>query len=82
MKVRGALRRMCLSCKIVRRGKKCFVICGADPKHKQRQGFATAAGAGAREAECAACGCGCGGAEAAGARATEMLAALPRAQMQ
>ncbi len=30
---------------MVRRGKKVFVICSADPRHKQRQGFSTLAGA-------------------------------------
>jgi ribosomal protein L36 len=45
MKVRVALRKMCKSCKTVVRGGRCYVICSADPKHKQRQGFASAASA-------------------------------------
>lgn len=32
---------MCSSCRIVKRGKKVFVVCKENPKHKQRQGFAT-----------------------------------------
>jgi len=41
MKVRGSLRKLCASCKIVRRGKKTYVICSETPRHKQRQGFST-----------------------------------------
>jgi ribosomal protein L36 len=78
MKVRGALRRMCASCKMVRRGKKCYVICSSDPKHKQRQGFATAVLAGLSASErsigCAACGCGCNE-----AHSMSLLHSLPRA---
>ena len=44
MKVRGSLRRICGSCKLVKRGKKVFVVCTSSPKHKQRQGFSTLAG--------------------------------------
>jgi large subunit ribosomal protein L36 len=43
MKVRGAIKKFCGSCKMVRRGKRVYVICSADPKHKQRQGFSTLA---------------------------------------
>ena len=38
MKVRSSVRRMCSSCKIVRRRGVVRVICNADPRHKQRQG--------------------------------------------
>ena len=38
MKVRSSVRRMCSSCKIVRRAGVLRVICSADPRHKQRQG--------------------------------------------
>lgn len=38
MKVRSSVRRMCGSCKMVRRRGVLRVICGADPRHKQRQG--------------------------------------------
>jgi large subunit ribosomal protein L36 len=50
MKVRGSLRKLCGSCKIVRRGKKTYVICSETPRHKQRQGFSTLAGAWPAEA--------------------------------
>jgi large subunit ribosomal protein L36 len=38
MKVRSSVKRICENCKIVRRGRKLFVICSSNPKHKQRQG--------------------------------------------
>ena len=38
MKVRTSIRRLCMSCKIVRRRGVLRVICSADPRHKQRQG--------------------------------------------
>ena len=45
MRVRCAIKKICKHCSMVRRGKKVFVICSADPRHKQRQGsFSTAAG--------------------------------------
>jgi len=37
MKVRASLRRICASCKVVKRGRKLFVICPSDAWHKQRQ---------------------------------------------
>jgi len=37
MKVRASVRRICESCKIVRRKGTVRVIC-TNPKHKQRQG--------------------------------------------
>jgi large subunit ribosomal protein L36 len=43
MKVRAAVKRMCDSCTLVRRGKVVRVICKSDPRHKQRQGLATLA---------------------------------------
>ena len=45
MKVRTAVKRICPSCKLVRRGRKQFVICPTNARHKQRQGFSTLAGA-------------------------------------
>lgn len=45
MKVKSAVKRMCDTCKIVRRGKRVYVICGSNPRHKQRQGFSTWAAA-------------------------------------
>ena len=44
MKVRSSIKKICASCKTVRRGRKNFVICAANPRHKQRQGFHTFAG--------------------------------------
>ncbi|MBL6704694.1 MAG: large subunit ribosomal protein L36 [Planctomycetaceae bacterium] len=38
MKVRSSIKRICEQCKIVRRRGKVYVICPANPKHKQRQG--------------------------------------------
>lgn len=43
MRVRSAVKRMCDACKIVRRRGRVYVICSANRKHKQRQGFATCA---------------------------------------
>ncbi|MBD3238227.1 MAG: 50S ribosomal protein L36 [Candidatus Moranbacteria bacterium] len=38
MKVRSSVKTICRDCKIVRRGKRVYVICKKNPKHKQRQG--------------------------------------------
>ncbi|MBM82824.1 MAG: 50S ribosomal protein L36 [Planctomycetaceae bacterium] len=38
MKVRASIKRICESCKIVRRKGKIYVVCPANPRHKQRQG--------------------------------------------
>ncbi|MBK8976468.1 MAG: 50S ribosomal protein L36 [Planctomycetes bacterium] len=38
MKVRASVRKICESCRIVRRKGIVRVICTADPRHKQRQG--------------------------------------------
>ncbi len=60
MKVRNSLKRMCATCKLVRRGKRVYIVCTADPKHKQRQGFSTLIAPVERGADpCATCGCGC-----------------------
>lgn len=37
-KIVSALQRRCQSCRIVRRGKKIYVLCEENPRHKQRQG--------------------------------------------
>ncbi len=37
-KVVSALRRRCRSCRIVQRGKKTYVLCLENPRHKQRNG--------------------------------------------
>lgn len=38
MKVQASVKKMCDSCKIVRRKGVVRVICSKNPKHKQRQG--------------------------------------------
>ncbi|BAM81899.1 mitochondrial ribosomal protein L36 precursor [Cyanidioschyzon merolae strain 10D] len=38
-KVRSSVRRVCESCRIVRRGKRIYVLCDKEPRHKQRQGL-------------------------------------------
>ena len=38
MKVRSSIKRICEKCKIVRRRGRNYVICSANPRHKQRQG--------------------------------------------
>ncbi|MBP7559112.1 MAG: 50S ribosomal protein L36 [Armatimonadetes bacterium] len=38
MKVRPSVKKMCPSCRIIRRRGVVRVICPKDPKHKQRQG--------------------------------------------
>ena len=41
MKVRTSLKKLCKHCKMIKRGKKVYVSCKMNPRHKQRQGFAT-----------------------------------------
>merc|ERR1711970_257100 len=41
MKVRSAVKKMCEHCRIVRRGKRIYVVCSKNPRHKQRQGYHT-----------------------------------------
>lgn len=41
MKVRSSLRKICGGCRVVRRGRKVFVVCELNKKHKQRQGYST-----------------------------------------
>jgi large subunit ribosomal protein L36 len=38
MKVVASIKKMCRSCKIIRRNGVVRVICSKDPRHKQRQG--------------------------------------------
>ncbi|TXR51469.1 50S ribosomal protein L36 [Reinekea thalattae] len=38
MKVRASVKKICRSCKVIRRNGSVRVICSSDPKHKQRQG--------------------------------------------
>ncbi|BBI01380.1 30S ribosomal protein L36 [Buchnera aphidicola (Nipponaphis monzeni)] len=38
MKVKASVKRLCKSCKVVRRKNVIKIVCSMDPKHKQRQG--------------------------------------------
>jgi large subunit ribosomal protein L36 len=38
MKVRSSVKKICARCIVVRRKGKVRVICGSNPRHKQRQG--------------------------------------------
>jgi large subunit ribosomal protein L36 len=38
MKVRASVKPICEKCKVIRRAGVVRVICGANPRHKQRQG--------------------------------------------
>ncbi len=38
MKVRASVTKICRHCKIARRKGRVYIICSANPKHKQRQG--------------------------------------------
>ncbi|MBI2984513.1 MAG: 50S ribosomal protein L36 [Candidatus Kerfeldbacteria bacterium] len=38
MKVRSSVKPICKNCRVIRRGKRLYVVCPTNPKHKQRQG--------------------------------------------
>jgi ribosomal protein L36 len=38
MKVRSAVRKMCLHCRSVKRKGRVYILCNVNPRHKQRQG--------------------------------------------
>ncbi|PIR38376.1 MAG: 50S ribosomal protein L36 [Candidatus Zambryskibacteria bacterium CG10_big_fil_rev_8_21_14_0_10_42_12] len=38
MKVKASVKKMCTHCQTVRRKGYLYVICSANPRHKQRQG--------------------------------------------
>ncbi|MEK7463857.1 MAG: 50S ribosomal protein L36 [Patescibacteria group bacterium] len=38
MKVKASVKKICPKCKVVRRKGCVYVICQANPRHKQRQG--------------------------------------------
>lgn len=38
MKVKPSVKKRCRDCKVVRRNGVVYIICSANPKHKQRQG--------------------------------------------
>ncbi|XP_030475747.2 uncharacterized protein LOC115692909 [Syzygium oleosum] len=46
MKIRSSVKKMCEFCKTVKRRGRVYVVCSANPKHKQRQGMVTFAGDG------------------------------------
>ncbi|KAK6941660.1 Ribosomal protein L36 [Dillenia turbinata] len=46
MKVRSSVKKMCEFCRVVKRRGRVYVLCTANPKHKQRQGMFTFAYAG------------------------------------
>ncbi|EXB39150.1 50S ribosomal protein L36 [Morus notabilis] len=43
MKVRSSVKKMCEFCRTVKRRGRVYVLCTANPKHKQRQGVSTLA---------------------------------------
>ena len=78
MRVRSAVRRVCECCRIVRRKGRLYVYCSKNPRHKQRQGFATMAHAALADTQqCSGSGCGCG-CEPAGAHPAAAAALLER----
>jgi len=59
MKVRTSVKRLCRDCVVVLRKGRVRVVCKTNPKHKQRQGFATLAAPPpppALQAPCVKCG--------------------------
>ncbi|KAI5082662.1 hypothetical protein GOP47_0002405, partial [Adiantum capillus-veneris] len=50
MKVRSAVKRLCEFCRVVKRRGRIYVLCKANPKHKQRQGFSTLSCTGSNDA--------------------------------
>ncbi|KAL6532757.1 hypothetical protein OROGR_013717 [Orobanche gracilis] len=41
MKVRSSVKKMCEFCRTTKRRGRVYVLCTANPKHKQRQGLST-----------------------------------------
>lgn len=41
MKVKASLKLACADCYYVRRGKRLYIRCSTNPRHKRRQGFST-----------------------------------------
>ncbi|WOH05999.1 hypothetical protein DCAR_0625422 [Daucus carota subsp. sativus] len=41
MKVRSSVKKMCEFCRAVKQRGRVYVLCTANPKHKQRQGMST-----------------------------------------
>ncbi|MES2436961.1 MAG: 50S ribosomal protein L36 [Patescibacteria group bacterium] len=38
MRVKSSVKKICAKCKVVRRKGYVYVVCSANPRHKQRQG--------------------------------------------
>ncbi|MBI2474250.1 MAG: 50S ribosomal protein L36 [Candidatus Taylorbacteria bacterium] len=38
MRVKASVKKICPKCSVVRRGRSIYIICKANPRHKQRQG--------------------------------------------
>lgn len=41
MKVRSSVKKMCEYCRTIKRKGRVYIMCTANPKHKQRQGMST-----------------------------------------
>ncbi|KAK2411664.1 ribosomal protein L36 [Trifolium repens] len=41
MKVRSSVKKMCEYCRTIKRKGRVYILCTANPKHKQRQGIST-----------------------------------------
>ncbi|KAI0488365.1 hypothetical protein KFK09_028194 [Dendrobium nobile] len=41
MKVRSSVKKLCEFCRTVKRRGRVYILCTANPKHKQRQGIST-----------------------------------------
>ncbi|CAA6672661.1 unnamed protein product [Spirodela intermedia] len=41
MKVRSSVKKLCQFCQTVKRRGRVYILCTANPKHKQRQGVST-----------------------------------------
>ncbi|KAK2357865.1 hypothetical protein P8452_77074 [Trifolium repens] len=41
MKVRSSVKKMCEYCRTIKRKGRVYIMCTANPKHKQRQGIST-----------------------------------------
>ena len=41
MKVKASLKLACADCYYVRRGKRLYIRCASNPRHKRRQGFSS-----------------------------------------
>ncbi|EFJ17474.1 hypothetical protein SELMODRAFT_114388 [Selaginella moellendorffii] len=51
MKVRSAVKKLCEHCYAVQRGRRVYIVCKVNPRHKQRQGYSTDAAPASKELE-------------------------------